>query len=72
MKLIDIEKKILVPIRDETLGDNIYEIEISLEELLSETIPNWKPDIVNAVPVSWLNDNLKVKKEWRSIVASKL
>ena len=54
MKLTDLEQRLIVPITDQTRGGIQYEVEISLEELLKGTLEDFEPEVVDAVPVGWL------------------
>ena len=57
-RLIDIDKKIIVPITDETKGGMVYETEMTVAELFSRFLPDYQPEIVNAISVEWLQDKM--------------
>lgn len=54
-RLIDLDQTIVVPINDETMGAS-YEMQMSLEEFFDQFFEGFMPDIVEAVPVTWLKD----------------
>ena len=53
-RLIDIDKKIIVPIVDETKGGMVYEAEMTVGEFFAKFLPDYQPEIVEAIPVEWL------------------
>ena len=54
-RLIDFDQTIVVPINDEVMGTH-YEMQMSLEEFFEKFFEGFMPDIVEAVPVTWLKD----------------
>lgn len=54
-QLIDLNKTIVVPINDETMGA-YYEMQMTLKEFFDKFFDGFMPDIVEAVPVTWLKD----------------
>lgn len=55
-RLIDLDQTVFVPIVDETNGGFTYEREMTLSEFFDECLPDFKPEIVDAIPVKWLNE----------------
>lgn len=54
-RFVDLDQTIVVPINDESLGTS-YEMQMSLEEFFEQFFDGFMPDIVEAVPVTWLKD----------------
>lgn len=54
MKLVNLDQKLIISLRDETLGGVVYEIQISLAEAFEKFFKGNAPEIVEAVPVAWL------------------
>lgn len=54
-KLVSLNQIIVVPINDETMGTS-YEMQMPLEEFFEKFFDGFIPDIVEAVPVTWLKD----------------
>ena len=44
----------IVPVVDGSRGGMRYEIQISIGELLKRTLEDFKPEVVEAIPVEWL------------------
>lgn len=61
MRLIDLDQTIFVPIVDESRGGVEYEMEMTIGEMLDKFLDGFKPEIVDAVPVEWLQN---VHKDW--------
>ena len=59
MKLIDLDQRVIVPVVDETRGGMRYEREMSLGELLGKALENFEPEIVEAVPMWWLQEKMR-------------
>ena len=54
MKLINIDQTVFIQIVDESKGGITYEREMTLSEFFDECLPDFKPDIVDAIPIEWL------------------
>ena len=54
-RFVDLNQTIVVPINDERLGTS-YEMQVTLEEFFEQFFDGFMPDIVEAVPVTWLKD----------------
>lgn len=54
MRVIDINQKIIVPIVDETKGGMVYEAQMTVAELFARFLPDYTPEVVEAIPVEWL------------------
>ena len=54
-KLVSLNQTIVVPINDEALGTS-YEMQVTLEKFFEQFFDGFMPDIVEAVPVTWLKD----------------
>lgn len=54
MRLIDLDQTIFVPIVDETRGGVEYEMEMTIGEMLDKFLDGYQPEIVDAIPVEWL------------------
>ena len=59
MKLIDLDQYVIVPVVDETRGGIQYEMQMSIGELLKKTLEDFEPEIIEAVPVAWLEKKRK-------------
>jgi hypothetical protein len=59
VKLIDLDAKIIVPITDETKGGMVYEAEMTVGEFFAKFLPDYQPEIVEAIPVEWLQKQVK-------------
>lgn len=55
MKLIDLDQRVIVPVVDESRGGMRYEMEMSVGELLGKALEDFKPAVVEAIPVEWLH-----------------
>lgn len=56
MRLIDLDQTIFVPIVDESKGGVEYEMEMTIGEMLDKFLDGFQPEIVDAVPVEWLEN----------------
>lgn len=54
MRLIDLDQTIFVPIVDESKGGVEYEMQMTIGEMLDKFLDGFQPEIVDAVPVEWL------------------
>ena len=54
-RFIYLDQTIVVPINDERLGTS-YEMQVTLEEFFEKFFDGFMPDIIEAVPVTWLKD----------------
>ena len=61
MRLIDLDQKIIVPIRDD-MAETVYEVQMTVGQFFDEFLEGNKPEIVEAVPVEWLK-GLMLSKE---------
>ena len=52
-KLVNLNQVIVVPINDEVEGTS-YEMQMTLEEFFNKFFEGFMPDIVDAVPMEWL------------------
>lgn len=59
MRLIDLEQRIFVPVVDETRGGMTYEMEMSVGEFLDRCCGGFRPEVVEAIPVEWLEQMQK-------------
>lgn len=55
-RLTDIDQKVFVTICDETRGGMLYEIQLSIGELLEKSLSDFTPQVVDAIPVVWLRE----------------
>lgn len=62
MRLIDLDQTIVVPVEDETRGTS-YEMQMSVGEFFDRLLEGFEPEIVDAVPVEWIEDMLR---EWHN------
>jgi len=53
MRLIDLDQKIIVPIKDD-MAETVYEVQMTVGQFFDEFLEGNKPEIVEAVPVEWL------------------
>ena len=58
MRLIDLDQTIFVPIVDESNGGVEYEMEMTIGEMFNTFLDGFQPEIVDAVPVEWLENRL--------------
>lgn len=56
MRLIDLDQTIFVPIVGESNGGVEYEVEMTIGEMFDKFLDGFKPEIVDAVPVEWLEN----------------
>ena len=56
MRLIDLDQTVFVPIVDESKGGVSYEMQMSLAEFFDKFLDGFKPEVVDAIPVGWLDD----------------
>ena len=54
MKLVDLEQQIFVPVVDETHGGVTYEMKMTVGEFFEKCCPGFKPEVVEAIPMVWL------------------
>lgn len=54
MKLIDLDQRVIVPVVDESRGGMRYEMQMSIGELLKNALEDFEPEVVEAIPVEWL------------------
>ena len=64
MKLCDLDQRVIVPVVDDTRGGMRYEMEMSVGELLEKALEDFKPAVVDAVPVGW------IKSRWGNNIIS--
>lgn len=57
MRLIDLDQQIIVPICDETKGMT-YETSMTIAEMFDRFLDGFQPEIVEAVPVEWINNHI--------------
>ena len=53
-RLIDLYQTIFVPIVDESHGGATYEMQMTIAEFFDRFLDGYKPEVVDAVPVEWL------------------
>ena len=58
-KLIDLNQVIFVPITDETQGKYVREESMTIGEFFNGILDEFKPEIIDAIPVTWLEDVMK-------------
>ena len=70
MKLCDLDQRVIVPVVDETRGGIQYEMQMSIGELLGKALEDFKPEIVEAVPVAWFDEQIAKAPDslWASCV----
>lgn len=56
MRLMNLDAKIIVPITDETKGGMMYEVQMTVLEFFAQFLPDSLPEIVEAIPIKWLNE----------------
>ena len=57
MRLIDLDQTVFVPIVDESKGGVSYEMQMTLAEFFDKFLGGFKPEVVDAIPVEWLEDH---------------
>ena len=74
MRLIDLDQTIFVPIVDESKGGVEYEMEMTIGEMLDKFLDGFQPEIVDAVPVEWLEESRRdsMDAQWHYAVATVL
>jgi len=55
MRLIDLDQKIIVPIRDD-MAETVYEVQMTVGEFFDEFLEGNTLEIVDAIPVKWLRN----------------
>lgn len=58
MRIIDLDQTIFVPIVDESKGGVEYEMEMTIGEMLDRFLDGFQPEVVDAVPVEWMENRL--------------
>ena len=58
MKLLNMDQKIIVPINDERIGAT-YELQTTIEEFFKKFLDEFTPEIIDAIPVEWLEKHLE-------------
>lgn len=53
--MTDLDQTIFVPIMDEREGAS-YEVKMTLGEFLHKFLDEFKPEVVEAIPVEWLRE----------------
>ena len=77
MRLIDLDQTVFVPIVDESKGGVSYEMQMSLAEFFDKFLDGFKPEVVDAIPVEWINALMldgepeESKSAWRVLKAWK-
>ena len=56
MRLMNLDAKIIVPITDDTKGGMVYEAQMTVAEFFAKFLPDFLPEIVEAIPIKWLNE----------------
>lgn len=56
MRLMNLDAKIIVPITDDTKGGMVYEAQMTAAEFFAKFLPDSLPEIVEAIPIKWLNE----------------
>ena len=56
MRLMNLDAKIIVPITDDTKGGMMYETQMTVAEFFAKFLPDFLPEIVDAIPVEWLSE----------------
>lgn len=59
MRLIDLDQTIFVPIVDETQDGVEYEMQMTVGEFFEKFLDGFQPEIVDAVPVEWINNHIQ-------------
>ena len=54
MRLMNLDAKIIVPITDETKGGMVYEAQMTVAEFFAKFLPDYQPEIVDAILVEWM------------------
>ena len=57
MRLIDLDQTIFIPIVDESKDGVKYELQMTVGEMFDKFCKGFQPEVVDAVPVEWLNDH---------------
>ena len=61
MKLADIDQTIFIPVVDETHGGVTVEMKMSGGEFFAKCCQGFEPEVVEAIPVEWLQTQLTVE-----------
>lgn len=67
MKLVDIGQTIFVPVVDETHGGVTVEMQMTVGEFFGKFCQGFEPEIVEAIPVKWLQKKRKYASEGDSL-----
>lgn len=57
-RLIDLNQTVFVPVVDESKGGVEYEIQMTLAEFFKKCLPDFEPEIVDAIPTEWLRKKM--------------
>jgi hypothetical protein len=58
VKLVDLNQTIFIPIVDESKGGVEYEMKMSVGEFFAKCCQGVEPEVVEAIPVEWLQTQL--------------
>ena len=76
-RLIDLNQTVFVPVVDESKGGAEYEIKMTLAEFFKKCLPDFEPEIVDAIPTEWILSltgdsdtyELKFRHAWSTLVS---
>ena len=58
MKLVDLDGVIFIPVVDETHGGVTVEMKMTVGEFFEKCCQGFEPEVVDAIPVEWLQTQL--------------
>ena len=67
MKLVDLNQTIFIPIVDESKGGVTYEMKMTVGEFFAKCCQGFEPEVVEAIPVEWLQKKRKYASEGDSL-----
>ncbi len=67
MRVVDIDGEIFVPVVDESHGGATYEMKMTVGEFFEKCCAGFEPEVVEAIPVQWLQKKRKYASEGDSL-----
>jgi len=65
--VVNLEQQIFVPVVDETHGGAVVEMQMTVGEFFRKFCGEFEPEIVEAIPVEWLQKKRKYASEGDSL-----
>jgi hypothetical protein len=65
--LVDLDQTIFIPVVDETHGGVTVEMQMTVGEFFARCCQGFEPEVVEAIPVEWLQKKRKYASEGDSL-----